>query len=304
MPPTLDRLSAGTLDWLGRNLDYFDPYSENARSSAHGKVKAALELALLCHCWTRLDPGDDRLNEPAALIRRLWPRPDFQRLIAAQPDFAPQYGLIYAALAPPGIDDRLCRATLARLAAEGFLSPLGKSPYQRLETRYYADKAGVDHGIEPYEELFEQSPLVKPPVAAPAPSGAPLATQDAYAVTHSSFFLSDFGRRSPGPAHALARAEEVTGRMLDHCVRRDRWDLTAELVMTWFCLGHDPLGTPSGVAAIECLTRAQRPDGAIPARSAELRAAGPLSAGESFRKAYHTTLVTALMSLMVTSVRP
>lgn len=32
----------------------------------------------------------------------------------------------------------------------GFLSPHGKSAYQRIEIRYYADKAGVRHGIEPY----------------------------------------------------------------------------------------------------------------------------------------------------------
>ncbi len=297
IPPPLDRLSAGTLDWLGRNLDYFDPFSARARTSTHGKVKAALELALLCHCWTRLDPRDDRLDRANALLRTLWQRTDFTELITAQPEYAPQYGLIYAALAPAGIDDGPRRAMLARLVAGGDLSPLGKSPYERLETRFYADKAGVDHGIESYEELIEQSPLVKPPGVTPMP-----ATQEAYAITHSAFYVSDFGRRRP--ARPLADTRSLVRRMLDHCVGHDRWDLVAELSLTEFCLGGDPLTASSGAAAVECLARAQRVDGAIPARSAALASAEPLSAAESFRKAYHTTLVTGLMSLVVTSARP
>jgi hypothetical protein len=92
--------------------------------------------------------------------------------------------------------------------------------------------------------------------------------------------------------------------MLGHCVAHDRWDLAAELLITQFILGVEPLRTPSGAAAVECLARAQLPNGAIPARSAALRAAEPLPPGEFFRKAYHTTLVTALMALIVSSERP
>jgi hypothetical protein len=296
MAPSLDRLSSGTLDWLAGHLDHFDPYSPRAASATHGTVKAVLELALLRHLWARSAARDDRLDAMTALVRGLWRSPDFERFIAAQPDFAPRYGLVYAALAPPGTAGGPRRTTLARAAAEEFAA---QSPYQRLETRYYADLAGIDHGIEPYEELLEQSPLVKPATGTSS-DGAPLTTQDAYALTHSAFFLSDFGRRSPGPATALVRATDVAGRMLDHCVRHDRWDLTAELLITRYCLGHHPLDEPSGAAAVQCLARAQRADGAIPARSADLRAAGHLPAAESFRKAYHTTLVTALMSLIVT----
>ncbi|MEV5749795.1 hypothetical protein AB0L00_18400 [Actinoallomurus sp. NPDC052308] len=303
MPSTLDRLAEGTLDWLGHNLEFFDPWSASARSATHGPVKAVLELALLCHCQSRFDARDDRLSEGAALIRALWQSREFQRLIDSQPEYAPRYGLIYAALAPTGIDDRLCRATIARLVADGHLSARGQSPYQRLETRFYADKAGAEHDVEPYEELVALSPLVTL-VGTAASDGAPLSTEDAYALTHSSFFLSDFGRQKPGPAYALERTDDLARRMLDHCVEHDRWDLVGELVMTRFCLGHDPLDTPSGVAAVECLVRAQASDGAIPARSAALLPTAPVSAAEAFRKAYHTTIVTALMSLMLTSARP
>ncbi len=291
MSSPLDRLAAGTLDWLVRNLPYFDPYSARGRSAEHEKVKAVLELALLGHCWARLDPRDDRLAATTALLSRLWRLPSFGRLLAAQPDWGPLYGLAYAALAPAGAEAEPRRKMLERVLAGGFLSRSGKTAYQRLETRFYADKAGVGHDMEPYEELAGLSPLVRPP--------KPLTTPGAYALTHAGFYLSDFGRHAPALAGPdLERARDLTGRALDHYVERDHWDLSAELALTQFCLGVDPRATPSGRRAIERLARVQDPDGAIPARSAALRvyAATP---GEFFHKAYHTTVVTALMALIV-----
>jgi len=303
MPSRLDQLCAGALDWLGGNLDHFDPYSASARSATHGTAKAALELALLCHCSARLGGAHrERLGGAAALVQTLWQHPGFPQIFDARTEAPSTYRLVYVALAPAGIDDTLRRAALARLAPD-FLSPLGKTPYQRLEIRYYADKAGVRHGFAPYAELLQQSGLVTLPATAPR-DAALLPDREAYAVTHSSFYLGDFGRTGPGLAgDALARARELVERLLEHCVERDRWDLAAELVLTQFILGVEPLRTPSGAAAVECLIRAQQPNGAIPARSAALKAPGPVPAGELFRLAYHTTLVAALMAMIVSSAR-
>ncbi|MEQ4607707.1 hypothetical protein ABMX48_12950 [Streptomyces cavourensis] len=78
MSSPLDQLSAGALDWLGRNLAYFAPYApHSAGSPPHLRAKAVMELALLCHCAARLpDPSGDRLEEARALLRRLWQRED------------------------------------------------------------------------------------------------------------------------------------------------------------------------------------------------------------------------------------
>ncbi|WP_055601501.1 DUF6895 family protein [Streptomyces aureus] len=320
MPPSLlEQLSAGALDWLGGNLDHFDPFSattgstagSTAGSTTRGKAKAALELGLLCHRAARPDDSvPESLGGAAALVRKLWQDPDFPRLFDVSPAYASTYRLVYAALAPDGIDDTQCREALARLDP-GFLSPGGKSPYRRIEIRYYADMAGVRHGMEPYAELLPRSPLVALRAAAPTIATAaakatvePLTVPQAYALTHTAFYLGDFGRTDPRIAGAdLDHARGLTHRMLIHCVAHDLWDLAAELVLTQFVLGEDPLRTPSGAAAVECLARAQRPDGAIPGRSAELKAAPRVTAGEFFRKAYHTTLVTALMASIVPSAR-
>lgn len=320
--------AAGTLGWIGRHLDHFDPFAPAhgaARTpdpgGAHRPAKAALELALLTHCWTRLDPGDDpRRTEATDRVRAVWQHPGFPRLLTAEPRGATQYRLACAALAPAGTEDAPFRAAVAGLTAAD-LAPVGRSPYQRLELRYYADKAGVAHGIESYPELARRNVLVALPATAlararrrdaldrrdagaaqgaPRPDEPPVTVPEAYALTHSAFYLSDFARTGPGlPDGAVADAAALTGRLLDHCVRHDWWDLAAELVMTQVCLGLDPTGTPEGAAALACLARAQCPDGSVPGRSANTRASTADPAAEYFAKAYHTTLVTALMTLLL-----
>lgn len=290
---SLGELSAGAKHWLGCNLHFFDPFSPVSPLPEERKAKAALELAIFCHSWAKLRPATDVLDRATTLIRTIWQRPEFLLLMDGQARYADARRLVYAALAPAGIRDDLRGAALARLRASGYLSPLGKSPYLRLETRYYADKANIEHGIESYQELAEQSLLARPP----AP---PVSRSDAYTITHTAFYLSDYGFRDPGlPSEVREQGERLACSVLNCCVSHDKWDLAGELVITLACLGGDPAGTPSGQAAIRCLAQAQLANGAIPGRSASVRAQESASPAEFFRKAYHTTLVTALMSLIV-----
>ncbi|MCL2732886.1 MAG: hypothetical protein FWE15_23050 [Actinomycetia bacterium] len=304
----LDRLRTGTLDWLRHHLDYFDPFTQAARSSAHGKAKAALELALLCHCGARPGTFDDpRLDQATDLVRTLWQRPDLAGLLGAEPRYAASYALACVAFAPAGIDDRVCRDALAALSGDE-PAAAGGTPYQRLELRYYADKAGVPHTLEPYEELAAAGVLATLPAAVaerrPAPGEAPVSIPEAYALTHSSFYLSDFGAAAPQlPPGAAESALPLVRRLLAHCVERKWWDLAAELVLTEACLGAEPLAAPWGAEAVACLARAQRPDGGIPGRSPRTAAAASDPAAVRFEKGYHTTLVTALMALVVSRVR-
>lgn len=293
---SLARLSAGTLDWLTASLALFDPYAPGARPPAGRRVKAALELALLRHVWERRRPGDSRLSEVTGLVTAVWQRPDFQRLLAVpDPHYGRQYRLIYAALAPAGAGGELRAAALARLAAQEHAAARGQSSYLRLETRYYADKAGLSHEIESYEELFEASfpagRLARPPVAG----------QEAYALAHASFYVSDYGFARPGrlPPRSREQAVRLVGGALDDAARADRWDLAAELVAAQFCLGGDPVSSPSGQRGIRCLARAQHSNGAIPGMSPATRAAAGATPAEFFRQAYHPTLVTAIMSLII-----
>jgi hypothetical protein len=292
---SLHRLSAGTTEWLTRNLEFFNPYADIPRPSRQRRVKAALELALLCHCAARRNPADNRLSGAVALLEMLWQRPDFLDLLAVpDPHYGRQYRLIYAALAPRESSAELRTAALALLTEQGQLPTPGQSAYLRAETRYYADKAGVAHGIESYENLLAHSLLVD------QPAELPITDQDIYALTHTSFYISDFGFRYPPlPTGSREKAERFVSHLITQCVTKGNWDLTAELVIAQFCLGGDPLNSSSGVAGITSLADAQAANGAIPGRSAARRAGDPATAAIRFQQEYHTTLVAALMSAIV-----
>ncbi|MEU5982769.1 hypothetical protein [Streptomyces sp. NPDC047434] len=290
-------LSAGSRQWLARHAGFLDSPAGRAELPVTPRVKALLQLALLCRYWEKAAPGDAGLGGPATLLERVWRQPEFPGLLTLDPRYARQFELMYAALAPAGTRSGAPRTVLARLSADGYLAPRRKPPYLHLEARFYADLAGAEHRFASYRELYADS--------LPARAGTlPAADLDVCVVTHTVFYLSDFGFRDPGLGEEAAeRALRVVERLTDHCVRLGEWDLAGKLVLAQHCLGADPLGTPSGAAAVRMLAEVQAPDGAIPGRSVVRRAAADATAVERFRKSYQATLVTALATLVVADGR-
>ncbi|KQX80553.1 hypothetical protein AB0K86_26810 [Streptomyces clavifer] len=294
---TAERLSADTRQWVGRHADYLGSPAAHAELPATPHVKALLQLALLCRYWSRLAPTDPSLVGPAAVVEHTWLRSDFPRLLTGDPRYARQFQLMYAALAPAGTATDAHRVALARLETDGFLSPRRKSPYLHLETRFYADLAGAGHRLASYPELYASSLLARA-------AARRVAEPDVCEVTHTVFYLSDFGLRDPGLTGGdLERAVHVVDRLTEHCVRQGAWDLVAKLVLAQHCLGVDPLSTSSGAAGIRLLARALSSDGAIPGKSVTEQAAANATPVTFFRRAYQATLGTTLAMLIVTGGR-
>ncbi|MEU1492408.1 hypothetical protein ABZ456_19360 [Streptomyces sp. NPDC005776] len=294
---TAKRLSSGTRRWVGRHADYLGSPAAHAELPTTPRVKALLQLALLCRFWGRVAPADVDLLAPAAVVDRTWRRADFPRLLTADPRYARQFQLMYAALAPAGTVPDAHHGVPARLEADGFLAPRRKSPYLHLETRFYADLAGVGHRLASYRELYACSLLARA-------STLRVAELDVCEITHTVFHLSEFGFRDPGLTDdERKRAVRVVESLTEHCVRQGAWDFTAKLVLAQYCLGADPLRTPSGAAGIRMLADALSPDGAIPGRSVTERAAPSATPVAFFRSAYQSTLGTALAMLIVTGGR-
>lgn len=291
----LDRMAAAALGWIRRNMAYLDPASP-AELPTTPKVKGTLELALLRMIWARLWPDDPGLAEATALLRKIWDSPGFAKMVAADPAWYRQYGLSYGALAPPGVTSGYHREVLRDLADRGFLEPRRKSPHLHLECRYYADLAGAGHRFSSYAELYAASILARRMAA------LPVTMQEAVEITHTIFYISDFGFADPGLAEReRERQLRMACELTEYCLRCNEWDTAAEFVLTQYCLGGDPMTSPSGVAGIRLLQRLQRPDGALPGRSADRQAGESATPVEFFRKAYHTTLVTAIVAMIVSA---
>ncbi|KIF03626.1 hypothetical protein PL81_23160 [Streptomyces sp. RSD-27] len=290
-------LAAGARQWIRLHAAYLDSPAAHTEIPEVPRAKALLQLAMLRRHWERCAPADPALAEVTRVVEQVWQRPGFTRLLALDAGRAGQFELMYAALDPGGPATGASRALLERLAAGRYLAPGRKPPFVHLEARFYADLAGVGHEFAPYEELYEASPL---PLAGPLP----VADLDACKVAHTLFYLSDFGLRElPLPAQERARALRVVERLTDHCVGLGDWDVVPKLMLAQYCLGADPLRTPSGAAGLRMLAAAQAPDGAIPGRSAGERVPADATPVEYFRTSYKVTLIVALMTLVVTSGR-
>jgi hypothetical protein len=294
VPSDLQRLRAGTLGWVRRNAGYLDSPSGSAELPAVPRAKAFLQLAGVCRGWARVSPDDPGLAEVGALVRRVWLRPELPDAFAADPRYTRQYSLMYCGLAPAAAGPR--REVLARLAADGYLSAATGSPYLRLEIAYYADMAGIGHGIGSYRELYAASLLARRAAA------LPITDAEACTIAHTIFYLSDYGLRAPGLDRSeVERARRIAVELTGHYIQRDEWDNAAKFVLAQFCLGLDPARTPSGAAGIRMLAGVQETSGAIPCAAIRGMPGPAATRTQRFRKAYQTTLMTALMSLMVSS---
>ncbi|MEU6537792.1 hypothetical protein [Streptomyces sp. NPDC047000] len=291
-------LSAGARHWIARHAGYLDSPAGHAELPVTPRVKALLQLALLRRCWELSGPADPALDDVTSMVEHVWLRPEFPRQLTLDRRYARQFELMYAALAPAGAGPGAPRAVADRLASDGYLAPRRKPPYLHLEARYYADLAHADHEFAPYRELYAASLLARA-------DAVPTAELDVCVVTHTVFYLSDFGLREPGlTGEERRRALAVVARLTEHCVELDEWDLLGKLVLAQHCLGADPRDTPSGAAGLRLLAAVQDPDGAIPGRSAGRRAAADATGTDRFRRSYQATLVTALAALTVLGDRP
>ncbi|RSS64715.1 hypothetical protein EF912_01850 [Streptomyces sp. WAC07061] len=290
-------LSAGARRWTARHAPYLDSPAARAELPVVPRVKALLQLAMLRRSWERCAPADPLLPGVTGVVERAWRDPDLPRLLTLEGRHARQFELMYGALDPAGAATGAPRAVLDRLAAGSYLTPGRKPPFLHLEARFYADLAGVPHRFAPYEELYAASPL-------PRAATLPVADLDGCQVAHTLCYLGDFGLRGlPLPEDERERALRVVERLTEHCVGLGDWDVTAKLLLAQYCLGADPLRTPSGAAGLRMLHAAQAPDGAVPGRCAAERAPADATPVEYFRKSYKVTLVVALMTLVVTGGR-
>jgi hypothetical protein len=126
-------------------------------------------------------------------------------------------------------------------------------------------------------------------------TGAELGIPDAYSLTHTVFFMTDWGAHPEGLPEAARRqlAAHVPGWM-DAFRARRHFDLYAELAATLGCAG---LAAPAEVEAV--LAGARQPDGAVPGPGERVRerVRGIEDPDRrAFVAAYHTTLASTLAS--------
>jgi hypothetical protein len=134
---------------------------------------------------------------------------------------------------------------------------------------------------------------------------------DAYSITHTIFYLTDFGNRPlPFDDYEKTRIKEIVEALLIHYWRTSYWDLVGELLINLECLKMTNSICYTGSS--NAFQRAWLEDGAVPPHPIESEAdSGDATSNDkrsdaavaSFWRHYHTTLVGALYCALTISLQ-
>jgi len=283
--------------WLVKTLQYFDPLksSESERMFAR---KAILELSLLVAYRVKiiqeeLDENYLKILEHVELVAS---RPSYRELIARDHRALLLYGLTYAALKICGRDDPYFRSIVKQALDSRYPGILERIPYRQLDFLHFLYIADIEHKAPAFEDIFPFTLL------AGVPNAIEIEGSDIYAITHTIFYITDFGLRTStwSTSFDLGGAIELVTLLMSHFRICGNADIVAELIISSICLGvHNSHEIGQSCRFIQSIQnsdgRVPGPSGIVDEKSTEL-ANDP--SYKLWKTSYHTTIVVALAALM------
>jgi hypothetical protein len=255
------------------------------------RLKPLSELTLTIWVLKRYRLNLPFLDETAAWI---WAQTDqgsaLLRLLLARPDFLPSCA-IYAMMHELGFTSRPLAAAIAHLARLDLTRALPLQPWARLALSYnlarlgHRDVAGVR-----LDDLY----------LAVRPEPWMISGELGYAITHETFYLSDFGFEPTLDRETMDYLRVWLPYWTAAFVAEGDWDLAGEMAMAALCIGLDePTGLSEVVRAQDDDGSIQGPDGA----GAYLFSQADSSDRRRFLGRYHTTLVLVMATSMALARR-
>jgi hypothetical protein len=289
-------VSGRAFGWLAEQRDRFVPTAWSSVPLELFARKAFTELALLIGLAFRYP---DRVPEDARdalweCVASVSERSSYKELVARDPPALPLYAATYAALRLAGSEDPEFRWAIEQLVGGRYATVIERSPYRHLELLHTLDAAGIRHDLPGVDQVLPFTVLFGDP------SIVEVRDSDAYAVTHTLFYATDFGSKDVRwpPGYDLARASELLDALLMLYRVKQNPDLTAELICSLACLNIHH--TPEMARAWAYLSEVQCDDGRVPGPAEVIES--DVTADASSREwlmSYHTTIVTALAGLLV-----
>lgn len=282
------------LTWSLHHLDLFQA-SDSPHSRVQTTWKPLLELTLLGLLSRRHEAlrTDERIAQIVATSSTAWKAGHGLDRLVRNPDAFRLYALWHEALVHTGGLGDEGRAVIQAVVDHGYVTATEDVGFRDLDLRHVLDLGGYQHRLPSYRSLYRQTVLGR--------GGPPLSFThiDAYSVTHSLFYLTDFGARPIDaiPRRDVSRVRWTVELLLSRYLVAEDWDLVAELLLSAVCLRWTP---PAELyhAAWDGLLNAQRDDGAIPSRSFAERSIQQLPVADrrvyEFEHTYHTTLAATI----------
>ena len=287
------------LTWIAAKRQFFDPYraSEVAKEPAQTALsELALMDVILRPRLAKPSAARTQLDQCMEVINAVYSRSDFHSFpFVNEPLAFTGHLVIWLALTNAGFQTPLSHDDFQSALLERNITYQERLPYMALELRYFCDLAGLNIDSPSVEELYKRTLLAQDfdPVS--------LMTRDIYHITHTIFYVTDYGRRE---FSALTRCgglgvDQLTKMLFDFCIEQEDWDLLAEVLLTRYCAGltTDEADAQGWLA----LVKQQLSDGMINHPIMQYQAQEAVDETLIFERAYHRTLLTALTGLLVSA---
>jgi hypothetical protein len=286
--------------WLDQNIELFNPLKDQHDSNTPGlyQTKALGELGLLCLLYQRSTKGhlEPTVERFLCFIDGIWQHPEYQARIVRKPEYFQIQTMIYIALQQCNVIDDSYKAVIQHILDQGYVTATETTAMRLLDRRHMLDCGKFKHNLPSYKELYKNTLLAKtPPIIY-------LTDTDVYAITHTLFYLTDFGRCS-APMLAgehLSMVRWMIETLLGLYLRRKHWDLVGELLLNCLCLDWRP--EIIFETAWEMLLKFQLSDGSMPGpRFSEEQVSkieGEQKIQYCFEQNYHTTIVCSITSYL------
>ncbi len=291
----LARYASKALGWLDSNLDQFSPFREGRVDSYYLKAFAEFTTAYTyLHQWEH-----PQVNHPSrwrSFITQHCENSVYAQGPRKQPVVAFGYLIPYLMLRSLEYRSAYYEETLDFLRMRRYLRCVELAPYRILEREHLLWKSGYVTNEASWSQFYRATTLGQ--------NLHPLCIDDeaAYSVTHTLFYLTDFGnRRGPFSSPEIQRIKEVVECLLLNYWRTGFWDLLGELLIGLNCLGLRESPVYEGAAL--AFENAWQANGSIPAKGELLSGKGRAKQEDEsetereFRDCYHATLVGVLYCL-------
>jgi hypothetical protein len=282
------------LDLAATVLDEFGTtgFTDTERPAlSFGPDKVIAESAMLAYAAAGAGTGERLTSAVAAVAERLVPLCRSRQALAdaaLKPHRAFKYAiphLLLTALGRP--DERFDDFIFAQCTSARSMSA-DLAPVARMEQQWVMGKWGRRAGHVPGRLDVRGTALDKPLDV------LTVSREEAYALTHMLFYVSDFART---PAVRLGRAKAAVlddvRTLVARYVRLEDYDLSGELLMAWPELGA--AWDPVSAFCFRVLAHVEDRVGLLPCGNLDPRRVATMSPGESGRytraSGYHTAFV-------------
>ncbi|HTK06687.1 MAG TPA: hypothetical protein VL485_05940 [Ktedonobacteraceae bacterium] len=287
--------------WIDQHRDLFNPLQNEREENTANlyQTKALGELGLLCLLYQRYSVGDreSEIERSLQLIHTIWQHADYHERIVRRPEYFQLHTMIYVVLQQCAVIDDTYKAVIQQVLDQNYVIATETTPMRLLDRRHMLDCGTFHHSLPSYQELYKQTLLAHEPPA------VYLTDTDVYAITHTLFYITDFGRSTTSVIagdHLLA-VHWLIEILLGVYLRRRNWDLVGELLLDCYCLHWYP--DIIFTVAWECLLEAQFPNGSIPGPRFSVEQLAQMQDSQQvrycFEQNYHTTIVNAITSFLI-----